>query len=79
MQNFWALGAPPPDPCAAGALAQTPKTVALLRISGCAPDYNTSEFLRFVLKIFIIPSPPKFSGSATAYDLSKHWSQEPRN
>ena len=27
--------------------SQTPKTAAPLRISGCAPGYNTPEFLRF--------------------------------
>ena len=47
MQSLWALGAPAPDPRAAGALAQTPKTAAPLRISGYAPGYNTSKFLRF--------------------------------
>ena len=48
--------------------AKTPKTAAPLQISGYAPGYNTSEFLGFVLKIFIIP-PPKFSGSATAINV----------
>ena len=30
-----------------GLRPQTPKTAAPLRISGYAPGYNTSEFLRF--------------------------------
>ena len=63
MQNFWALGALPPDPRAA--LPQIPKTAAPLRISGYASGYNTSEFLRFCDKKFLSSSPPKFSGSAT--------------
>ena len=47
MQIFLALGASAPDPRAAGALPQTPKTAVPLRISGYTPGYNTSEFLSF--------------------------------
>ena len=44
MQNFQALGAPPPDPRASGGWGlcpQTPKTAPPLRISGYAPGHST--------------------------------------
>ena len=42
MQNFRALGAPPPDPRASGGWGlcpQTPNTAPPLRISGYAPEH----------------------------------------
>ena len=53
MQNFRALGAPPPDPRASGAWElrpRTPETAPLpLRISGDAPQ-DSLQFLFYVLK-----------------------------
>ena len=46
MQNFQALGAPPPDPRASGGWGlcpQTPKTAPPLRISGYAPAHFYSQ------------------------------------
>ena len=53
MQNFRALGAPPPGPRASGGWGlcpqtpslspQTPKTAPPLRISGYAPGQNTCK------------------------------------
>ena len=43
MQNFRALGAPPPDPCAYGGwelCPQAPKQPPALRISGYAPEHG---------------------------------------
>ena len=61
MQNFQALGAPPPDPCASGGWGlcpQTPKTAPQLRISGYAPatlcTINIWVFLAFVLNNFFL-------------------------
>ena len=48
MQNFRALGAPPPDPRASGGCGlrpQTPQTASPLRISGYAPGQDTCEIL----------------------------------
>ena len=65
MQNFRALGAPPPDPPASGGWGfapkpatsggwgrspQTPKTAPPLRISGYAPDESYK-----ILQIYISP------------------------
>ena len=55
MQNFWGLGAPPPDPHAAGALPQTHKTAAPLRISGYAPGYSIRIFEALCLKFLSSP------------------------
>ena len=65
MQNFRALGAPPPDPCASGGWGlnpqtpisgswglcpQTPKRSPPLRISGYAPG-STSAQLQTIVKL----------------------------
>ena len=55
MQSLWALGAPPPDPRAAGALAQTTKTAAPCEFLAMRLVTTHPNFWGFVLKIFIIP------------------------
>ena len=55
MQNFQALGVPPPDPCASGGWGlrpQAPKTAPQLRISGYVPATLCTVYNHMCLRSF---------------------------